>query len=70
VPYLEENYKNHVKPKRRIMIIIAMIESQREFNTIETTSTHIFSLKPHITNINRLNDKKIWFRRRLSCMNI
>ena len=31
------------KPKRRIMIIIAMIESQRELNTTKTTSTHILS---------------------------
>jgi len=29
------------KPKRRIMIIIALIGSQREFNTTETTSTHM-----------------------------
>jgi len=32
--------------KRRIMIIIAMIGSQRELNTTKTTNTHILSLKP------------------------
>jgi len=49
------------KPKRRIMIIITMIVigSQRELNTIETTSTHILSLKPHTTNIKKLNDTRI-----------
>ena len=39
-------------------------------NTMETTSTHILSLKPYTTNINKLNDTRIWFRRRLSCINI
>jgi len=39
-------------PKRRIMIIIAMIGSQRELNTTETTSTHILSLKPHTNHSN------------------
>jgi len=47
------------KPKRRIMIIIAMFRSQRELNTMETTSTHILSLKPHTTNIKKLNDARI-----------
>jgi len=47
------------KPKKRIMIVIEMIESQREFNTTETTSTHILSLKPHTTNIKKLNDTRI-----------
>jgi len=47
------------KSKRRIMIIIAMIRSQRELNTTETTNTHILSLKPHTPNIKKLNDIRI-----------
>jgi len=73
--YLEENFKYLVKPKRKIMIIIAMIGSQkpkrrimiiitmiwsqRELNTTEPTNTHILSLKPHTTNIKKLNDTRI-----------
>jgi len=47
------------KPKRRIMILIAMIGSQRQLYTTETTNTHILSLKPHTTNIKKLNDTRI-----------
>jgi len=61
VLYLEENFKYLIKPKRKIMIIIAMIGSQkperrimiiiqRELNTTETTNTNILSLKPYTTN--------------------
>jgi len=46
------------------------MSSQRQLHTMETTSTHILSLKAHTTNINKLNDTRIWFRRRLSCINI
>jgi len=35
------------------------MESHRVFNTMETTSIPILSLKSHITNIKRLNDKRI-----------
>jgi len=47
------------KPKRIIIIIIAMIGSQRELNTTKTTNTHILSLKPYTTNIKKLNDTRI-----------
>jgi len=47
-----------------------MIGSQRQLYTTETTNTHILSLKPHTTNIKKLNDTRIWFRRKLSCINI
>ena len=47
------------KSKIRIMIIIATIESQRELSTTETTNTHILSLKPHTTDIKKLNDIRI-----------
>jgi len=47
------------KSKRRIMIIIIMIGSQGELDTTETTNTHILSLKPHTTNIKKLNDTRI-----------
>jgi len=38
------------KSKRRIMIIIAMIRSQRKLNATKITSTHILSLNPYTTN--------------------
>jgi len=46
------------------------MSSERQLNTMETTSTCILSLKPYTTNIKKLNETRIWFWERLSCINI